>query len=66
MWLNAANHHEAVFRLLLLPGGAGVVASLIGFSTATARWMAIGRWIWKQGRRRHRGITARVHRVRRS
>ena len=59
MWLNAANHHEAVFRLLLLPGGAGVVASLIGFSTATALWMAIGRWIWKQGRRRRsRGMTS--------
>ena len=59
MWLNAANHHEAVFRLLLLPGGAGVVASMIGFSTATALWMAIGRWIWKQGRRRRsRGITS--------
>jgi hypothetical protein len=36
---------------------ATVVASLIAFSAATALWMAIGRWIWKQGRRR-RGITA--------
>ncbi|WP_410961824.1 hypothetical protein, partial [Salmonella sp. SAL4359] len=49
MWLYTTNHHPFVFQLLVLPGGLGVLASLIGFSTATALWMAIGRWIWKQG-----------------
>ena len=59
MWLFTTNHLEAVFRLMVLPGGLGVVASLVGFTTATAIWMAIGRWVWKQGRRRrHRGITS--------
>lgn len=66
MWLFTTNHLEAVFMVMVLPGGLGVVASLVGFTAATAIWMAIGRWVWKQGRRRHRGITARVHRVRKS
>jgi hypothetical protein len=39
----------------------GVVASLVGFTAATGIWMAIGRWVWKQGRRRrHRGITSQA------
>jgi hypothetical protein len=57
MWLFTGTHQPLVLGLLVLPGALGVVASLIGFSAATALWMAIGRWIWKQGRRR-RGITA--------
>ena len=59
MWLFTTNHQEAVFRVMVLPGGLGVVASLVGFTAAAAAWMAIGRWVWKQGRRRrHRGITS--------
>ena len=59
MWLFTTNHLEAVFRVMVLPGGLGVVASLVGFTAATGIWMAIGRWVWKQGRRRRRrGITA--------
>ena len=59
MWLFTTNHLEAVFRVMVLPGGLGAVASLVGFTAATAIWMAIGRWVWKQGRRRRsRGITA--------
>jgi hypothetical protein len=61
MWLFTTNHLEAVFRVMVLPGGLGVVASLVGFTAATAIWMAIGRWGWKQGRRRrHRGITSQA------
>jgi hypothetical protein len=51
MWLFATNHSETAFRVLVLPGGLGAVASLAGFTTATAVWVAIGRWIWRQGRR---------------
>jgi hypothetical protein len=57
MWLFTTNHQQTVFRLLVLPGGLAALASLMGFGAATALWMAIGRWIWKQGRRR-RGITS--------
>ena len=57
MWLFTTNHQPTVFRLLVLPGGLAALASLMGFGAATALWMAIGRWIWKQGRRR-RGITS--------
>ena len=52
MWLFTTNHHPAMFQLLVLPGGLGVLAALVGFTAATAIWMAIGRWIWKEGRRR--------------
>jgi hypothetical protein len=52
MWLFTTNHQVAVFRLLVLPGGLGVVASLLGFTAATALWMAIARWLWGEGRRR--------------
>ena len=59
MWLFTTNHLEAVFRVMVLPGGLGVVASLVGFTAALGIWMAIGRWVWKQGRRRRsRGITS--------
>jgi hypothetical protein len=59
MWLFTTNHLEALFQIMVLPGGLGVVASLVGFTAATGMWMAIGRWVWKQGRRRRRrGITA--------
>jgi hypothetical protein len=54
MWLFTTNHLEAVFRVMVLPGGLGIVASLVGFTAATGVWMAIGRWVWKQGRRRRR------------
>jgi hypothetical protein len=47
MWLFLTNHQEAVFHLLVLPGGLGILASLIGFTAATVLWMAIGRWIWR-------------------
>lgn len=57
MWLFTTNHTEAVFKVMVVPGGLGVVASLVGFPAATGVWMAIGRWVWKQGRRR-RGITS--------
>ena len=52
MWLFTTNHLEAVFRVMVLPGGLGVLASLVGFTAATGIWMALGRWVWKQGRRR--------------
>jgi hypothetical protein len=55
MWLFTTIHARLVFRLLVVAGGLGVVASVAGFTTATAVWMAIGRWIWRQGRRRHTG-----------
>ena len=51
-WLFTTTHSPTMFQLLVLPGGIGVVAALVGFSAATAIWMAIGRWIWKEGRRR--------------
>ena len=51
MWLFTTIHSPLVFRLLVVAGGLGVVASIAGFATATAVWMAIGRWIWRQGRR---------------
>ena len=51
MWLFATNHSAIAFQILIVPGGLGVVASLAGFTTATALWVAIGRWIWRQGRR---------------
>ena len=54
MWLFLTNHQPAVFTLLVLPGGLGVVASVIGTMASLALWMAIGRWIWKEGRRRRR------------
>ena len=61
MWLFTTNHQEAVFRVMVLPGGLGVVASLVGFTAATGIWMAIGRWVWKQGRRRRsRGTPAQA------
>jgi hypothetical protein len=53
-WLFTTTHSPTLFQLLVLPGGLGIVASLVGFTTATAIWMAIGRWIWKEGRRRRR------------
>jgi hypothetical protein len=49
MWLFTTNHLEAVFRVMVLPGGLGVVASLVGFTAATAIWMAIGRWGGSRG-----------------
>jgi len=52
MWLFTTTHSPTLFQLLVLPGGLGIVASLVGFTAATAIWMAIGRWIWKEGRRR--------------
>jgi hypothetical protein len=60
MWLFTTSHQEAVFQLLVLPGGLGVVASLIGFPAATALWMAIARWIWGEGRRRRRRLPPRA------
>jgi hypothetical protein len=52
MWLFTTTHHPLVFQLLVLPGGLGLVASLAGYTAATAMWMGIARWIWKEGRRR--------------
>jgi hypothetical protein len=52
MWLFSTTHSPTLFQLLVLPGGLGIVASLVGFTAATAIWMAIGRWIWREGRRR--------------
>jgi len=63
MWLFTTNHQVAVFQLLVLPGGLGVVASLLGFTAATAIWMAIGRWIWREGRRRPRPGTSLARRA---
>jgi hypothetical protein len=63
MWLFTTNHQVAVFQLLVLPGGLGVVASLLGFTAATATWMAIGRWIWREGRRRPRPGTSLARRA---
>ena len=62
MWLFTTNHSDALFRVMVFPGGLGIVASLVGFTAATGIWMAIGRWVWKQGRRRrrHRGITSQA------
>jgi hypothetical protein len=54
MWLFATNHQPVVFSLLVMPGGLGALASVVGFAAATAIWMAIGRWIWREGRRRRR------------
>jgi len=59
MWLFTTNHQPGVLRVLVLPGGLGVLASLVGFGAATALWMAISRWWWKEGRRRRsHGMTA--------
>lgn len=58
MWLFTTIHSPLVFRMLVVAGGLGVVASIAGFTTATALWMAIGRWIWRLGRRGAR-VTAR-------
>jgi hypothetical protein len=52
MWLFVTHHHDLVFRVLVLPGGLGVVAAVMGVLASTALWMAIGRWIWREGRRR--------------
>jgi hypothetical protein len=52
MWLYTTDHEPAVVRLLILPGVLGMVAALVGFPAATAVWMAIGRWVWREGRRR--------------
>jgi hypothetical protein len=60
MWLYTNTHSPIVFRVLVRRGGLGVVASLAGFTTATALWVAIGRWIWRQGRRPR---PARRHRL---
>ena len=46
-WLFATNHEGLVFRILVLPGGLGLVAAFVGFGAATTLWMAIGRWIWR-------------------
>jgi hypothetical protein len=52
MWLYTSPHSPEVVGVLVRAGSLGVVAALTGFTVATALWMAIGRWIWKQGRRR--------------
>lgn len=52
MWLFVTHHHDAVFAILVLPGGLGVVAAVMGVLVSMALWMAIGRWIWREGRRR--------------
>lgn len=46
-WLFATNHEGLLLRILVLPGGLGLVAALVGFGAATTLWMAIGRWIWR-------------------
>jgi hypothetical protein len=46
-WLFATNHEGLVFRILVLPGGLGLVAAFVGFGAATTLWMAIGRWLWR-------------------
>jgi hypothetical protein len=58
MWLFVTNHQPVVFRLLVVPGGLGALASVVGFAAATAIWMAIGRWIWREGRRRRQSSQA--------
>jgi hypothetical protein len=62
MWLFTTNHQQAIFQLLVLPGGIGAVAALVGFSTATAIWMGIGRWIWREGRRGSERVEEQQHR----
>ena len=52
MWLYTRPHSPEVVGVFVRAGSLGVVATFIGVTTATAVWMAIGRWIWKQGRRR--------------
>jgi hypothetical protein len=54
MWLFVTHHGAAMFHLRILPGGLGVVASLVGVPASLALWMAVGRWIWGEGRRRRR------------
>ena len=54
MWLFVNSHHDVVFRVLVLPGGSGTVASAIGMLASLALWMAIARWVWRSGRRRRR------------
>jgi hypothetical protein len=52
MWLWATSHHQVLTGVLILPGGLGLVASVVGFPVAVALWMAIGRWIWRRHRPR--------------
>ena len=63
MWLFTTNHQPGLFQALVSLSGLGVLASLIGFGSATALWMAISRWWWKEGRRRRRsrGLTAHAN-----
>ena len=58
MWLFVNSHHEVVVRVLVLPGGLGVVASVLGVLASLALWMAIGRWIWRRRRRRRSRIAS--------
>ena len=61
MWLFTTNHQPGLFQALVSLSGLGVLASLVGFGSATALWMAINRWWWREGRRRrHRGITSQA------
>jgi hypothetical protein len=46
-WLFVTNHDGLVFRILVLPGGLGLVAGVVGFGAATTLWMAIARWVWR-------------------
>lgn len=48
MWLFVTNHGPLVFGLLVLPGGLGVVASVVGFTAAGALWMATAKWLWRR------------------
>lgn len=58
MWLFTTSHQPGLFQVLVNLSGLGLLASFIGFGSATALWMAISRWWWKEGRRRrHRGMT---------
>jgi hypothetical protein len=54
MWLFDTNHGPLAFRVLVLPGGLGIVASVVGFAASTALWMAIARWIWRRPESSHR------------
>jgi hypothetical protein len=52
MWLFVTNHGPLVFRVLVLPGGLGIVASVVGFAAASAAWMATARYVWLRERSR--------------
>ena len=39
IWLFTTNHYDLLLRVFLMPGGVGIVASVLGFTASSALWM---------------------------